>query len=76
MNAPEVNPQLVIATGASELRSTFTSDVLPGVVQAYMDGLKAVFAVGVGLVGVAFLASFLVPWKRLFGKPGEPMAVA
>jgi MFS transporter, DHA2 family, glioxin efflux transporter len=63
-------------TGASELRAVFTAEQLPGVIQAYMDGLKAAFAVGVGLVGIAFCASFVNPWKRLYVKPGETAAIA
>ncbi|KAF1829262.1 MFS gliotoxin efflux transporter glia [Decorospora gaudefroyi] len=76
VNAPGINPQKVIITGASELRAVFTAEQLPGVLQAYMDGLKAAFAVGIGMAGMAFIASFLSPWKRLYVKPGEGAAIA
>jgi hypothetical protein len=55
----------LIATGASELRTKFTSTELPGVLVAYMHGLKAAFAVSIALCGIAFLATFAIPWKRL-----------
>ncbi len=63
--APSVNPHLVIGTGASELRNVFPPDVLPGVLQAYMVGIKAAFAVALAFSGVAFLFSLCVPAKKL-----------
>lgn len=71
-NAPGVDPQQVVFTGATQLRSVFPSDQLPGILLAYMDGLKASFAVAVGMVGLAFVTSFLVPWKKLsVGSQGD-----
>lgn len=76
-NAPGVDPQLVVFTGAAQLRSVFHSDQLPGILLAYMDGIKASFAVAVGMVGLAFLMSFLVPWKKLpVGSSGDNMSSA
>ena len=63
--APSVAPSLVILTGASELRNVFSPDVLPGVIDAYMVGLKAAFAVAIAFCGIAFLFSLLVPTKKL-----------
>ncbi|KAF2790137.1 MFS general substrate transporter [Melanomma pulvis-pyrius CBS 109.77] len=63
--APGVNPGLVLLTGASELHNVFPPDVLPGVLEAYMVGLKAAFAVAVAFSGVAFLCSLTIPLKKL-----------
>ena len=63
--APGVNPRLVLLTGASELHNVFPLDVLPGVLEAYMAGLKAAFAVAVAFSGVAFLCSLAIPMKKL-----------
>ena len=72
-----MNPQLVVATGATELRSVFGPEQLPGVILAYMEGIKATFAVALGMAGVAFLLSLVCPWKRILGgPPGEVMAFA
>lgn len=75
--APGVDPGLVLLTGASELRSAFPPDVLPGVLEAYMVGLKAAFAVALTFSGVAFLCSLAIPMRRLPSHaPGEaPMAM-
>jgi hypothetical protein len=76
--APGVDPGLVLLTGASELRNVFPPDQLPGVLEAYMVGLKAAFAVAIAFSGAAFLCSLAVPMKKLPSHaPGEaPMAMA
>lgn len=75
--APSVDPALVIATGASELRTVFAPDVLPGVLQAYMVGLKAAFAVSIAFSGAAFLCTLAIPMRKLpTHEPGEaPMSM-
>ncbi|KAH6684655.1 MFS gliotoxin efflux transporter glia [Halenospora varia] len=55
--APGVESGQVIRTGAAELRNKFSITVLPGVIQAYMDGLQIVFAVAIASAGIATLAS-------------------
>ncbi|KAF2090771.1 MFS multidrug transporter-like protein [Saccharata proteae CBS 121410] len=54
-NAPGVDPALVIATGATELRKTFPAEQLPGVIDSYMAGLKDAYILGIALAGVATL---------------------
>lgn len=63
--APGVDPSLVISTGATQLRDVFSSEQLPGIVTAYIHGLKAVFGVGTGVVGFAMLWTAVIPWTRL-----------
>ncbi|KAK5460830.1 hypothetical protein LTS15_002893 [Exophiala xenobiotica] len=63
--APGVDPGMVLLTGASELHTVFPPDVLPGVLEAYMVGLKAAFAVAVAFSGIAFCCSLAIPTKRL-----------
>lgn len=63
--APGVNPYQVFVTGASELRNVFPPDVLPGVLEAYMVGLKAAFAVSIAFCGTAFICSLAIPMKKL-----------
>ena len=63
--APSVSPQMVIGTGATQIRNTFSVNEVPGIVVAYMAGIKVTFAITVALAGGSVLASLLVPWKRL-----------
>ncbi|KIV94475.1 hypothetical protein PV10_02240 [Exophiala mesophila] len=75
--APGVNPGLVLLTGASELHNVFPADVLPGVLEAYMTGLKAAFAVAIAFCGVAFLLSWGIPMRKLpTHEPGKAQMIA
>lgn len=56
---PDLNPAVVVATGATQLRSTFSAADLPGVIRAYMSGLKDAYILGIALAGMAFLTSLL-----------------
>lgn len=73
-----MNPGLVLATGASELHNIFPPEILPGVLEAYMVGIKAAFAVAIAFSGVAFLCSLTIPMRKLpTHEPGQaPMAMA
>ncbi|KAL6811973.1 major facilitator superfamily domain-containing protein [Trichoderma sp. SZMC 28015] len=53
--APGVNPALVVSTGATDLRKVFLDDQIPGILVAYMQGLKAAFAIGIASSGIAFI---------------------
>jgi MFS transporter, DHA2 family, glioxin efflux transporter len=64
-SAPDVDPSLVILTGASEIRSAFKSAQVPGILIAYMAGLKIVFALTIAATGLAFCISLGAKWKRL-----------
>lgn len=64
-SAPDVNPGLLIATGATQLRTTFTPDQVSGILLAYMAGLKIVFALALAATGIALCVSACNRWKRL-----------
>ncbi|KAK1989231.1 major facilitator superfamily transporter [Colletotrichum cereale] len=64
-NVPSVDPSLVAITGATQIRSAFPAEAVPGVIQAYMDGLKVAFALAVAGAGVAFLVSLGSRWSKL-----------
>ncbi|KAL4864891.1 hypothetical protein BDV12DRAFT_188618 [Aspergillus spectabilis] len=65
---PEINPETALGTGATQIRHAFTSAQVPIVLDAYVDGLKAVFAVAVAAYGVATIVGFFGSWKRLHGE--------
>jgi hypothetical protein len=58
--APSIDPAQVVATGAAGLRDKFSADVLPGLLWAYMDGLRIVFAVTIASAGIATLVSMFI----------------
>ncbi|KAI8156044.1 putative efflux pump gsfJ [Colletotrichum sp. SAR 10_70] len=63
--APSVDPNLVALTGATEIRNAFPADAVPGIIQAYMDGLKVTFAIAIAGAGVSFLISLGSRWGKL-----------
>ena len=62
---PGVSPALVVATGATELRDVFSAAELPGIVQAYMDGLKLTFVLSVALAGVTVPIALVAKWRSI-----------
>ncbi|RXG41869.1 hypothetical protein VDGE_08061 [Verticillium dahliae] len=63
--APQISQEQVILTGATEIRNAFPTEVVPLVIEAYMDGLRVTFALVIAGAGVAFVASLGSRWKKL-----------
>lgn len=63
--APSINPAQVILTGATQIRTAFQPDQVPIVIDAYMAGIKVVFAISTAIVGAGFLFTFLGPKNRI-----------
>lgn len=55
----------MVATGATQIRAVFTADQVPGILVAYMAGIKVALAISIGATGVAFLVSLFSSWKTL-----------
>jgi hypothetical protein len=56
---------MVLTVGATQIREVFTSAQVPVVLDAYMVGLKAVFAIATAAYGVSTLVGAFGSWKRL-----------
>lgn len=63
--APKVDPQVIIAAGATGIRNVVSGQDLPAVLKAYAKSVDHVFymAAALGVVGVAF--SFGMGWKDI-----------
>ena len=75
VTAPGVNPALVIATGATDLRKVFSVHDLPGILIAYLDGLRVSFAIAIAAACLGFLLAFAPRWRTLNGKEVVAAAV-
>lgn len=64
-SAPRVVPADVVATGATLIRAVFPADQVPGIVAAYMVGIKVALATTVGGAGAGLLISLCSRWQRL-----------
>ncbi|KAK3374134.1 major facilitator superfamily domain-containing protein [Lasiosphaeria ovina] len=65
VSLPDVDPMMILATGATSLRIAFTEQQLPAVLEAYMAGIKLTFALATGTVGFSFILSLFASFKRL-----------
>ena len=72
VTAPTVDPALVIATGATQLRHVFSEEQIAGILVAYMDGLKLTFALVIALAGVTVPIAMAARWKNI--KPSATTA--
>jgi MFS transporter, DHA2 family, glioxin efflux transporter len=68
VTAPSVDPANVVSVGVTLIRATFAADIVPGIVQAYMDGLKVDYAIAIASAGIAVGISGLSKWRNLKGK--------
>lgn len=60
VTAPDVDPTKLIATGVSEIRDAFPADQIPGILLAYMDGLRIPFAIATATAGAACILACIV----------------
>ena len=63
--APDVDRGDVLATGATMLRNSFPPEQIPKILDAYMDGIKVVFALSIAFVGISLLFSVTPRWEKL-----------
>ncbi|XXG98225.1 hypothetical protein Hte_004547 [Hypoxylon texense] len=62
---PGIDASSLINAGATELRSVFPPEQIPGIVQAYMDALRVAFAFAIALFGISFLFTLVPKWDDL-----------
>ncbi|KAK8856647.1 Major Facilitator Superfamily protein [Apiospora arundinis] len=69
---PGIDTEQLISVGATQLRSVYPPEQIDGIVHAYMDGLKTVFAFGIALLGLSFVFTLVPKWDEL--RPGAASA--
>ncbi|KAF4469466.1 major facilitator superfamily transporter [Fusarium albosuccineum] len=75
-NAPGVDVQTVIQTGATEIRDVFSSSEVAGIVASYMAGIKVAIAIAAAGGGVGLLFSLCNERRRLGKGPNTGGAMA
>jgi EmrB/QacA subfamily drug resistance transporter len=71
---PDLDPAIVLRTGATELRSAIGEQYRAGVLRAYNDALTNSYYVAVALATLSIVGSLAVEWKSVKGKKIEVMA--
>jgi MFS family permease len=72
--APGVDAQLITSLGAADFRGVIAPDQLDGVLRAYMQGLKGVFALATALLAASVPFVFFIKWERLRVDEKIPLA--
>ncbi|KAK5242029.1 MFS sugar transporter [Cryomyces antarcticus] len=72
---PDLNPAIVLATGATSLKTSIEARFLPGVLQAYNTAIMDTFYVSVALGALSLFGALAMEWKSVKGKKIE-MAMA
>lgn len=70
-NIQGLNPALVLATGATELKNVFPEKFLPVVLTAYNDALTQTFYVSTGTACIMIVGALCIEWKSVKGKKIE-----
>lgn len=68
---PALNAGQVISTGASEIQHVFHGEDLAAVLDAYMVGIKAVFAFSLATCALTVLVALVIPFRRLHDHRAE-----
>ncbi|PYI35599.1 hypothetical protein BP00DRAFT_334017 [Aspergillus indologenus CBS 114.80] len=62
---PDLDPSMVLGVGATQIRQAYTPSQVPVVIDVYVVGLKAVFAITMAAFGVSTIIGFFGSWRRL-----------
>lgn len=68
---PDINAGHVISTGASEIRKVFQGADLAAVLDAYMVGIKDVFAFSLAAAALTVFIALMIPFQRLHDHGSE-----
>lgn len=63
--APGVDPMQVVATGATDIRTVFSAADVPGILDAYMSGIRIALILPIVGTGLAFCTSVFSKWHKL-----------
>jgi hypothetical protein len=63
--APSVDPAKVVAAGATAIRGVFPAEVIPGILESYLSGIRVAFAIMIAGAGFATVTSVIGKWNKL-----------
>ena len=71
---PDLNPQIVLDTGATSIQQTIAKKYLAGVTLAYNNALTQAFLVSAVMACFTIIGSLSIEWKSVKGKKVEVAA--
>lgn len=67
-NVPSVNPGEVVLIGATDIRSAFSPDIVPGIIQSFMTALQKTYVLAIACAALSAVTAFAIAvfdWKTL-----------
>ena len=64
-SAPNIDAAMVLATGATDIHRVFSGEDLVAVLEAYMSGIKDVFAFSMAGAAVTAVIALVIPFKKV-----------
>ena len=68
ITAPGIDVGLVVVTGATELRKVFNAEQLPGILEAYMEGIRVPFALSIACCCLTCVLIAIPKWENIKGR--------
>jgi MFS transporter, DHA2 family, glioxin efflux transporter len=65
---PKVDAAVILATGATQIRETFSAAELPLIIDSYTIALKAVWAISTAAFGISAVLGIFGSWRKLHSK--------
>ena len=65
---PDFDPYQIVNMGATEIRGSVPSALLPVVLLAYNNAITSLFKVAIGLATISILGALVMEWKSVKGK--------
>ncbi|TGO39393.1 hypothetical protein BHYA_0055g00490 [Botrytis hyacinthi] len=68
---PSISPSSIFSIGASQVQTSFPPDELPGIIAAYMRGIRMAIALSIAMAGTATLVALSQGWFRMQQEVGN-----
>jgi len=72
--APQIDPQIILNTGATSIQKSVSKADLPGVTLAYNNALTQTFLVAAVMAALTVFGALAIEWKSVKGKKIEMAA--
>ncbi|KAF7933516.1 uncharacterized protein EAE98_003225 [Botrytis deweyae] len=68
---PSISPSSIFSIGASQVQTSFAPKELPGIIAAYMRGIRMAIALSIAMAGTATLVALSQGWFRMQQEVGS-----
>ena len=59
-NVPSINPGSVVLVGATDIRTAFPPDIVPAIIESFMEALKNTYILAIACAGLSAVTAFAI----------------